>query len=778
MKVYKLFTMAMAAMAFAACSDNDVIDDQKPDNQAPDNWEANMEGLTINFGTATGPKTRDYSGETPSEGTEALIYDAYVFAREANPGHQNPLEGDWTVIKCEVNKDGIVTGKEDPVTNDDGTKTIKNVATFRGVRQGDFVYVVANDPNMNLDLANSLAHQGAKSEEKIKGYTSMLAKEYLGGLNYGAKVTVPNGKFIMGGLAQIPVAPTLPSNGTFELEIGLDRELSKVLFQANVTAVPSDAAYQQVEFRPGDGIVVARIAPTTSMFAEREANFYVPFPTCTEDWPINDHSWLEEKGVYSKYCDQTIEGSKMFDGMYVTDAKVVGHEKAQVWNGVTLGDKFNMTNPAGDVQEYRYSWILPEGSTVGESIVYGTQDQNLMYGNTKSLYSSTFYTTPNYGANTNGATVICTQATYIGKDEFMFDELNKLIDKVVTYNEDAIKFQYGPNADKDFQSIPNPFFMNLSADLDPEKAYSANKASTDKLLATLKAVIGYDSKKIGAGFGLKYYAAPKDETKDEFAAQVKANGLSTEAEYFALKETDPAVIYEDKMTLGREQYDDLMDKFYLALILHYRASQPNTKTIIGDMLTELGNKVMKDRKAYFYDPALMPENAANTELLPTDYLLLGNEKEFEYQLYTKNEAPIVRAFDYTGYTPAADKTKDTPIFCIYDSSAAEDGSATDFYNRGNLKFDKGKDLRLAYFGSADAFNYFTNMKLYYRADLANYVGNVSNKITERNMYYRTIGTIQSLGARTIHDAIYSEENTMKVNVTVNKWKLSINQIPM
>lgn len=766
MKIYKLFTLAMAAMAFAACSDNDVIDEQKPGSQTPENWEANMEGLTINFGAASGPGTRAYEGETPSLGTEAVIYDAYVFAREANPGHLNPLEGDWTVIKCEVNKDnGIVEG-ESQVENPDGTKTLKNVATFHGVRQGDFVYVIANDPNMTLDLANSLAHQGAKSEDNIKNYTSMLAKNYLGGLNYGADRKTPDGKFIMGGLAQIPVAPTLPSNGTVELEVGLDRELSKVLFQANVTAVPADEAYGKVEFRQGDGIVVARIAPTTSMFAERETNFYVPAPTCTEDWPINDHSLVD--GVFSKYCDKTIEGSKMFDGMYVTAADVPGYEKAQNWNGKELADKFNMTNPSGDVQEYRYSWILPKGAAVGSDIVYGTENTSLMHGNTKTMYASTFYTTPNYGANVNGTTVICTQATYLGKDEFMNNEFNKVIDEVLTNSKDKIDFVYGSGgADKD--AVVNPLFIDVENGAGATDV-AASKEATEKYLATIKTIIGRDDSRVATGLGMKYIPEADAEDATKFKAILTAHGLAEDAKYNLPSADVTKGIEEAELT--RALYDDMMDRFYQALILHYRASQPYTKTVEGTMLTELGNKVPSNATAYFYDPALM--NPDNKDLLPTDYLLLGNEKETEYQLYKKKTT--TRATDYTDYDALADKTKDTPVFCIYDQNIVAGGGANITFT--SIDFSKGKEVRLAYFASADAFKYFTNMKLYYRADVANYVGNTSNKITERNMYYRTIGTIQTLGARTIHDAIYSEENTMKVNVTVNKWKLSINQIPM
>lgn len=754
MKIYKLFTLVMAAMAFTACGDNDVIDGQDPDNQAPENWEANMEGLTINFGTASGPTTRDYSGETPSEGTEAVIYDAYVFAREANPGHLNPLEGDWTVIKCKVNDDNIVEG-DSQVDNPDGTKTLKNVATFHGVRQGDFVYVIANDPNMTLDLANSLAHQGAKSENNIKNYTSMLAKNYLGGLNFGADKPKPEGKFFMGGLAQIPVAPTLPSNGTLELEVGLDRELSKVLFQANVTATPSDAAYQRVEFREGDGIVVARIAPTTSMFAERETNFYVPAPSCTEDWPINSHTLVD--GVFSKFCDQTIEGSVMFDGMA---------ENAFSWNGVNVADHFNLANPAGDVQEYRYSWVLPAGTVVGAETQYGTQTQNLAYGNTKSLYASTFYTTPNYGANVNGTTVICTQATYIGKDEFLNDGFNKAVDLVLANDGQYIEFP-APDGSASAK-IVNPLYVNVDG-----ASADENKASTIKYLASLKKLIGReDASKVGTGLGMKYIPEANGEDAAAFAAILTAHGLDASATYDLVDTWE----YNGKnanlanVALTREIYETMMDQFYASVVLQYRAMQ-EIIGVEGTMLTEFGNRIPKNVTAYYCDPA-----ADNKDLMPTDALLTGNLKNHFSQLWIEDETVLDGR--YPGYKKGVN-APDNMLFYVYNDAAdiAVDPAKYETYASIH-EIQDGKALRLKYFASADAFKYFQNMKLYYRADVANYVGDTSNKITERNMYYRTIGTIQSLGARTIHDAIYSEENTMKVNVTVNKWKLSINQIPM
>lgn len=107
MKVYKLFTLALAALAFAACSDDDVTNPQEQGINEDENWQADIEGMTINFATLARPNTRAYSGTTASVGTEAVIYDAYVFAKEANPKHDRGLTGDWTVIKCQVNADGI-----------------------------------------------------------------------------------------------------------------------------------------------------------------------------------------------------------------------------------------------------------------------------------------------------------------------------------------------------------------------------------------------------------------------------------------------------------------------------------------------------------------------------------------------------------------------------------------------------------------------------------------------------------------------------------------------
>lgn len=733
MKVYKLFTLALAALAFAACSDDEVTNPQNQGLNEDENWQADVEGLTINFATlATGPNTRAYSGETESKGTEAVIYDAYVFAKEANPKHDNGLTGDWTVIKCKVNDDGVVEG-ESKVDNPDKTVTLKNVATFHGVRQGDYVYVIANDPNMTLDIAEGLAHQGQSSEKNIKAYTSMLSKEYLGGLAFGKTQTDPTGKFVMAGLAQIPVAPTLPSNGTIEVEVGLDRELSKVNFKANTSSTPSDEAYKVVEFQEGDGITVLRIAPTTSMFTERDADFYVPSPSCVENWPINDHSFADNLG-FSKFCDQTIPGSVMFDGGAATDL---------VWNDVTIPANFNTTNPAGGIEEYRFSWVLPAAKGAADesgTIEYGSKTGNMLYGSNKVINAPVFYTSPNYSKNTNAVTAVCTQATYIGRDVFQNSGLNAAVAQALACTTEKITFTAG----SDNVEIDNPLWVK-------------DATKTASFVKSIKTILGItDDKVAGKGLGLQYRNKATDtEASDAFEAILTKYGL-TAATTYDLPKSDGTDI--ETVALDRTHYENMMDKFYTAVILQFRLA--NDVQVDGDMDTELGNKVPNGKKAYFYDPVSQADEY-NKELLPTDYLLLGTTP-VDYQLKDKDGK------DLTAKTPS------TPIFCIYDQSATAvaDVKAT------STDFTTGKTARLTYFSTDDAFKYFTNMKLYYRADIADYVDNVSNKMTERNMHYQTVGTIQTLGARTIHDAVYSDENTMKVDVKVNNWKLSINQIPM
>lgn len=769
MKLYKLLPFALAALVFAACSKDSIEPGTDPGNQTnPDeNWEANVEGLTINFTTLPPPPgTRAYSGVTASEGTEGTIYTAYVFAREANPGHARPLTGDWTVIECKVTN-GVVsgTGSEVDNTQNPPVTTLKNVATFNGVRQGDYVYVIANDPTMTMAKAESLAHQGMQSEEAIKTYTTTLSKYYLGSLtNRGKKAIddskteeeqkkeMPSGRFIMAGKAMIPVAPTLPSNGTVELAIGLDRELAKVDFRAQVTTDAAQAAYQRVVFKPGDGMVVARIATKTSMFTEREANFYVPSPTCTENWPVNDHAYDADNKPIG-FSDHTLLGSSIFDGEATAPID---------WNGLSIPANFNKTNTPGEIQEYRYAWVLPEpsGKTTSDGKkMYGNEGDDLIYGNENALYSPIFYTTPNYSNNTNAITVICTQATYIGKDELKFGDFHQAIDAVLSSPKPYFEFKLG---DGDAVQIENPLWPK--DDSDPE-------VRIQELIKNLKTLLDLDNTERAAGksLGLRYIPISKDEVDEDgnlieaaFDDILREHGIDPDKQYTAGQLLDPNYLPNALYTidgptkLTREHYDLLMDRFYAAVILQYRLNHKGSEPLEGtydataneDALKK-SNRIPNNITAYYYDPAL-----ENEEMLPTDELLFGTQE------YTIKDGKSEKEYPVSFYTYLSTDDTKTDITDI------------------NTALANGKDARLKYFASSEAFNYYPGMKLYYRADIANYVGNTSNRITERNMYYQSTGTIQTLGAKTMHDAIYSEENTMKVDVTVNSWKLSINNIPM
>ena len=73
-----------------------------------------------------------------------------------------------------------------------------------------------------------------------------------------------------------------------------------------------------------------------------------------------------------------------------------------------------------------------------------------------------------------------------------------------------------------------------------------------------------------------------------------------------------------------------------------------------------------------------------------------------------------------------------------------------------------------------------NDKRYYRADVANYSDDetTSMKITERNTFYHITGTITTLGAKSIEDAINSDNIDMLVQVVVKPWKYVVNNINM
>lgn len=100
------------------------------------------------------------------------------------------------------------------------------MCTFNGVRQGDSVYVVVNDPQMTLATAQTLAHQGDKSEAAIRAYISNLSKSYLNELTV-TKDGTQGKKYIMAGVSAIPTNPNIPNGSTVKVSIPLNRELIK-----------------------------------------------------------------------------------------------------------------------------------------------------------------------------------------------------------------------------------------------------------------------------------------------------------------------------------------------------------------------------------------------------------------------------------------------------------------------------------------------------------------------------------------------------------------------
>lgn len=740
MKTRHLFTVALAAFAFAACSQDDDIN-TNPEPQ-PGEKGALVESISINFGEGfQKPGTRVYGADQKGEGTEGMIYEAFIFAKEANPLHDRALDGDWTVIRITRNASGLVqeTGGIDPeavakadlekAVNDGSDKDkewlVKNVAQFKGVRQGDYVYVIANDPNLTLAQASAMAHKGDLSEENIKAYTANISKEYLNKLTYypetgeTAKEKEPNGRFVMAGRELIPVSPTIPSNGNIDLTVGLDRELSKVNFTAIVSTDPDDQAYGKVEFQQGDGIVVARIARKTSMFAEQVGDWYVPANTCVEDWPINDHSMTTD-GVYSSSCDATFKGSVLFDGE--SDKPITDWVK-----DITIPAGFNATNPANNISEYRYSWKTNYAPGQKKKPIYIDAASN------GKLVSPMFYVTPNYSNNTNSVTVICTQATYVDRGVFVLSDLaDKHIDAVLKADKKDIVLYTSDEVKKLKDSG-----ITVASD------FEANGITMPNMLMQ-----SFDP--VGGSF-----------TDDDITAVVKA-AINT----FGLQTVD-----EKTFDAGKATVDDLksvvyadyladMNRFYAAVLIQTKLDSKFTKTQ-GNMTGSADNATTTTYGNGI--PALQAVLMADLNAA-TDSLLAGWYISTDAEPVRLAKPFCVKASTFN--KTQEDISKEIAQF-VFETPKNKPG-----------KEAVGIETRASYFSNLDSYEYFKGQKLYYRADVANYVSGVSNKITERNMYYVSTGTIQSLGAKSIHDAIYSDQNTMSVNVYVKNWKFSQNDIPM
>lgn len=704
MKINKYFTLAFAALAFTACSNDDDISENNPDDKVLGEL---VDAISINFINGDGPSTRVMSGDTKSEGTEAQIMKAYVFAKEANPEHTRPLEGDWTVKEV-LPGAGDAEVKGDGIKDDGITRTVTNIAQFRGVRQGENIYVIANDPTMTLPIAEALAHKGTNSEATIKEYIANLSKDYLAGLSYrpengpAKKGETPSGQFIMAGMATIPVSPNIPSGGTVTVDVPLDRELAKVNFKAGITTSTTDLAAGKVEFQKGDGIAVVRVARKTSMFNnDRESNFYVATSGLLEDWPITDHSLKD--GVYSSYCDQTPEGSLLFDGTASTSFK---------WNAKDIVD-FNKTVTAASAGEYRFVWTLDN--------LDADATTSTLFGNSTQINAPIFYVTPNYENNTNGVTVICTQATYIGENVLASDSLVKYMDIVLAAD-------------------PTKTFVAIEAADNGGTAFEvANPIESQANLDDIKVV----KKHLGIGVTTGKDATEKlaNLTAAITAAKAKAGFVAADG-----------VILDKYNTVTN--YENLMDKLYLATLLYYRCDKANQNIFVA----KAGSSYPATSNIAFSDSILTHERNA---LVATDTLFGGSKS----MLYAEKKTGTDK------YILTLKKT---------DASTVEMDVCSTVGGLMPLS-TLGKDARKAYFSqlkNKDVYTYYKGMKLYYRADVADYAGGVSNKITERNTYYQSIGTITSLGSRSIHEAISSDDNTMKVDVTVRKWRLSVNDIPM
>lgn len=723
MKTRHLFTVALAAFAFAACSqDDDFNTNPEP---KPGEKGALVEGISINFGESE-TKTRAYAGEEIGEGTEGMIYEAFLFAKEANPIHPRSLTGDWTVLRVTADQStGAIVVETGGVDSEKTLKKdlekainenskadvqwlVKNVASFKGVRQGDYVYVIANDPSLTLAQAATLAHNGEASEDGIKGYIASINKDYLNKLTYagdkkdakGDKIT-PTGKFVMAGREMIPVSPNIPSNGDFSMTIGLDRELAKVSFSASISTDDADAAKGKIVFSKDDGIVVARISRKASPFTEKEGDWYVPANNCVEDWPINAHALVNNK--YTAFCDGTPEGSSVFDGTAaapITD-----------WNkGVTIAAGFNGVAPAASVTEYRYSWKLKAADLKNnENMVYLSGDEG-------TIYAPVFYTTPNYSNNTNSVTVICTQATYIDRGVFKNSNMiDTYIDAALNETKEDIEIFTAAETGGDALTVQNPLKY---------KATSTTVLAKNDILAKVKVAV--------KNWGIKVF----DKSDDYDAAAAALTGTDKTA-------------WELTSTPTFAEYQSMMDRFYVAVLLQQRLANKGAG--------EAGTKTSNKDKASFGNGINEPMGYYTNA--DTDSLLVGYVK-------LTDDGTVVRDRFYLAPTMLTTIVESLMAGTMHAPAVPVVGAKS------------GPEIRAEYFKNIDSYEYVKGQKVYYRADVANYTAGTSNKITERNMYYVSRGTIQSLGAKSIHDAIYSDQNTMHIDVTVKDWRLSINQIPM
>ena len=455
MKLNKLFTFTLAALAMAACSN----DDEPGIDKGGQKGEL-IDAISIAFTSSSAPATRADKGEIEGTGSENDVYVAYLFAKENDPLHEGAKVGDWTVKRVAGDANAEDKDVTTAITGGDvatpGTK--KNMCTFNGVRQGDSVYVVVNDPQMTLATAQTLAHQGDKSEAAIRAYISNLSKSYLNDLTVAIDGK-QKGKYIMAGVSAIPTNPNIPNGSTVKVSIPLNRELAKVFFNASVTTNPVYEAYgkmaiEDTEWKPDgttedpDGIVVVRIPRRVSPFKAQARDWYFPqsADATAKDWDVE--GWLKAFAGESQSVPGTAEVP-----------------------GTTLA--LNKGEYNADAKEYRLTWVvgekaLADGATpAAASMVYVKSDK---------LYSPYFYVTPNYADNAGCANVVVTQATYIGANTLLEPTITEeMLDKAL--QNDAFKTATSTDGTTKYDKLAADFWDDetnvdaLVAFLNTDEAY-------------------------------------------------------------------------------------------------------------------------------------------------------------------------------------------------------------------------------------------------------------------------------------------------------------------
>lgn len=410
MKMNKFFFFALAALSMTACSKDDASGNEDEGQKDV------VKSISVSFVDSKGTSTRgDYDGMAAGEGSENSVYYAFVFARELSPAHPGALVGDWTV------KQVGALDNATPLNNASGNAgTLSNMCTFDNVRQGENVYVIANDPNMTLAYAEQLSRQGTESESRIKGYISELTKLYLNKLVKPVG-TAPDGKFVMAGKATIRTqAVDNNEEGTDKnvtVEVGLDRELAKVAFSATVTANTGDEAAGKVYIAADDGIVVVRIPRQVSYFTQMDRDWYFPAKLGSGEMLYKDWGMQTVTTANSGWKNVFKGNSQLFDNPASAGASA-GAEGSTCFND-------HVYNEAA--KEYRLTWQLDNNSLASGLITYGKGVQtpptsgelpNLNH----TMEAPIFYATPNYSDDAASSTVICTQAT-IKKDLLVNDLL-------------------------------------------------------------------------------------------------------------------------------------------------------------------------------------------------------------------------------------------------------------------------------------------------------------------------------------------------------------------